>query len=86
MLHWDFRRFLQERAERKWNPRYVRPLAEKTLGVVGLGSIGATVARRAKSAGMTVIGRRGMFPYQLRVSTICSLPTRSQICFRYATL
>ncbi|MGY0576166.1 D-2-hydroxyacid dehydrogenase [Bradyrhizobium sp. RDM12] len=58
MLHWDFRRFLREQAERKWNPRYVAPLAEKTLGVVGLGSIGATIARRAKSAGMTVVGSK----------------------------
>lgn len=58
MLHWDFRRFLREQAERKWNPRFVAPLAEKTLGVVGLGSIGATIARRAKSAGMTVVGSK----------------------------
>ncbi|MCK1712656.1 D-2-hydroxyacid dehydrogenase [Bradyrhizobium sp. 143] len=56
MLHWDFRRFLCEQAERQWCPRYVAPLAEKTLGIVGLGSIGASIARRAKSAGMTVIG------------------------------
>lgn len=58
MLHWDFRRLLREQADRKWNPRYVAPLAEKTLGVVGLGSIGATIARRAKSAGMTVVGSK----------------------------
>lgn len=58
MLQWDFRGFLREQAERKWNPRYVAPLAEKTLGVVGLGSIGNTIALRAKSAGMTVIGSK----------------------------
>lgn len=58
MLHWDFRRFLREQAERKWNPRYVAPLADRTLGVVGLGSIGATIALRAKSAGMTVVGSK----------------------------
>lgn len=58
MLHWDFRRFLREQAERKWNQRFVAPLVEKTLGVVGLGSIGATIARRAKSAGMTVVGSK----------------------------
>lgn len=58
MLHWDFRRFLREQAERKWNQRFAAPLAEKTLGVVGLGSIGATIARRAKSAGMTVVGSK----------------------------
>jgi len=56
MLHWDFRRYLGEQAERKWDPRFVTPLADKTIGVVGLGSIGATIARRAKSAGMTVVG------------------------------
>ncbi|TXR50543.1 D-2-hydroxyacid dehydrogenase [Phyllobacterium endophyticum] len=58
MLHWDFRRLLQEQADRKWNPRYVAPLGEKTLGVVGLGSIGSTIARRAKSAGMSVVGSK----------------------------
>ncbi|MCC8969153.1 D-2-hydroxyacid dehydrogenase [Bradyrhizobium brasilense] len=58
MLHWDFRRFLREQAERKWNPRYVAPLAEKTLGVIGLGSIGATIARRAKRTGMSVVGSK----------------------------
>ncbi|ODM71545.1 D-2-hydroxyacid dehydrogenase [Bradyrhizobium elkanii] len=58
MLQWDFRRYLREQAERKWNPRYVAPLADKTLGVVGLGSIGATIARRAKSAGMMVVGSK----------------------------
>lgn len=58
MLHWDFRRFLREQTERKWNPRYVAPLADRTLGVVGLGSIGATIALRAKSAGMTVVGSK----------------------------
>ncbi|WP_245474022.1 D-2-hydroxyacid dehydrogenase [Bradyrhizobium zhanjiangense] len=58
MLQWDFRRFLRAQAERKWIPRYIAPLAEKTLGVVGLGSIGKTIALRAKSAGMTVIGSK----------------------------
>ncbi|WP_201841772.1 D-2-hydroxyacid dehydrogenase [Microvirga zambiensis] len=58
MLHWDFRRFLREQADREWNPRFVAPLADKTLGVIGLGSIGATIARRAKSAGMTVVGSK----------------------------
>ncbi|MBH5396265.1 D-2-hydroxyacid dehydrogenase [Bradyrhizobium sp. CNPSo 4010] len=58
MLHWDFRRFLREQSERKWHPRVVAPLADMTLGVVGLGSIGSTIARRAKSAGMTVVGSK----------------------------
>ncbi|KRQ96843.1 D-2-hydroxyacid dehydrogenase [Bradyrhizobium valentinum] len=58
MLHWNLPGFLGDQAQRKWNPRFVTPLAEKTLGVVGLGSIGAAIARRAKSAGMTVVGAK----------------------------
>lgn len=58
MLHWDFRRLLNEQAQRRWSPRYVAPLSDKTLGVVGLGAIGATIARRAKAAGMTVVGSK----------------------------
>ncbi|MFC7698453.1 D-2-hydroxyacid dehydrogenase [Bradyrhizobium sp. GCM10028915] len=58
MLNWDFRKLLSEQADRKWNFRSVTPLADKTLGVVGLGSIGTTIARRAKSAGMTVLGAK----------------------------
>nr|WP_263399691.1 NAD(P)-dependent oxidoreductase [Saccharopolyspora pogona] len=58
MLHWDFRGFLREQAEKRWNPRHVASLADRTLGIVGVGSIGATIARRAKSAGMTVLGSK----------------------------
>ncbi|KRR28392.1 D-2-hydroxyacid dehydrogenase [Bradyrhizobium retamae] len=58
ILHWDFRRLLREQAARQWNTRAVAPLADKSLGVVGLGSIGATIARRAKAAGMTVYGTK----------------------------
>ena len=58
MLHWDFGRFLREQEQKTWSPRFVTPLSEKKLGVVGLGSIGSTIARRAKSTGMTVIGSK----------------------------
>lgn len=58
MLHWDFPKFLRDQAKTEWNPRFVTPLSHKTLGIVGLGSIGATIARRAKSAGMHVVGSK----------------------------
>ncbi|MCK1487749.1 D-2-hydroxyacid dehydrogenase [Bradyrhizobium sp. 193] len=58
MLNWNFRQLLKEQAERKWIHRSVAPLADKTLGIVGLGSIGASIARRAKSAGMIVLGAK----------------------------
>lgn len=58
MLHWDFRRLMRNQADKQWNSCHVAPLADRTLGVVGLGAIGATIARRAKSAGMTVVGSK----------------------------
>ena len=58
IVHWDFRAFLREQADKKWDFRMVSPLADKSLGVIGLGSVGSTIARRAKSAGMTVLGTR----------------------------
>ena len=58
LLHWDVRAFLREQADKKWNSRMVSPLADKSLGVIGLGSVGSVIARRAKNAGMTVLGTR----------------------------
>jgi phosphoglycerate dehydrogenase-like enzyme len=48
-----------DKAARHWNTqRLVRPLAEQTLLIVGLGHTGAAVAARAKAFGMRVIGTR----------------------------
>ncbi|WP_213255464.1 D-2-hydroxyacid dehydrogenase [Bradyrhizobium sp. sBnM-33] len=58
MMHWDFPRFIREQSRKEWHPRDVAPLAERTLGVVGLGSIGAAIAHRGKTTGMTVIGSK----------------------------
>lgn len=58
MMHWDFPQFMREQSRKEWHPREVAPLAERTLGVVGLGSIGVAVARRGKSVGMTVVGSK----------------------------
>ena len=58
MMHWDFPRFMREQSRKEWVPRGVAPLAERVLGVVGLGSIGAAIARRGKGAGMTVVGSK----------------------------
>lgn len=58
MLHWNFPAYLQDQKEKLWRAHPVTPLAEMTCGVIGLGSIGATIAQRAKSAGMRVLGSR----------------------------
>lgn len=56
MLRWDFKRVLRDQAARLWRREPKSPLANGTLGVVGLGAIGQEVARRARGAGMAVIG------------------------------
>lgn len=58
MLQWNFRRLLHDQVARQWRHRYTEPLAGKTLGVVGVGAIGAEIARRGASFGMTVVGLR----------------------------
>ncbi len=42
----------------KWVQTVAQPLTGKTLGILGLGAIGAEVARMAKAFGMTVIGTK----------------------------
>ncbi|NOJ44670.1 NAD(P)-dependent oxidoreductase, partial [Bradyrhizobium australiense] len=58
VMHWDFPRFMREQSRREWHMRPVPPISQRTPGVIGLGSIGVAIARRAKSAGMTVIGSK----------------------------
>ena len=43
---------------RRWTPRVSKPLAGKTLGILGLGAIGQEVARKAAALELTVIGTR----------------------------
>ena len=56
MLHWDFPRILRDQASQLWRSKYVAPISELTLGIIGLGSIGRVVAMRAASAGFRVLG------------------------------
>jgi phosphoglycerate dehydrogenase-like enzyme len=55
MLQWDFPRIVRDQAERRWEPRYVLPLAGRTLAVVGAGAIGGEIVRRGAAFGMRVI-------------------------------
>ncbi len=47
-----------QQQRREWRPIAFRPIAGQTLAVVGLGHIGACVARNARALGMRVIGLR----------------------------
>jgi phosphoglycerate dehydrogenase-like enzyme len=56
MLHWDFPKILRDQESQLWLSKYVAPISELTLGVIGLGSIGRVVAMRAASSGLRVLG------------------------------
>ncbi len=48
----------KDKAARQWNNRTVKPLAGKTLLIIGLGHTGQSVAAHAKAFGMKIIGTR----------------------------
>jgi len=50
--------FREQQRQRRWRPIDPRRLHGATLCVVGLGAIGRTIARSARSFGMTVVGVR----------------------------
>lgn len=48
-------RVLKAQREKKWDPFRMEFIHQKTLGVMGLGHIGKTVAQKARDAGMRVV-------------------------------
>ena len=52
-------RYAEHQRARCWQPVSFPPIAGRTLLVVGLGAVGACVARNAKALGMRVLGVRG---------------------------
>jgi phosphoglycerate dehydrogenase-like enzyme len=58
MLLSDWPSFLRAQAARQWQRRPVTALAGKVMGMIGLGSIGQEIARRARAFGLDVLGVR----------------------------
>lgn len=58
MLVRDFPRLMASQRQHKWDRIHPGELQGATLGLVGLGSIGQEVARRARAFGMRVIGTK----------------------------
>jgi len=54
----DLASIVLDQAERRWRRRINPTLAGATLGILGLGAIGAEVARLTSSLGMRVIGTK----------------------------
>lgn len=52
----DFDRLRSDQRERRWGERHVETLEGATLCIVGMGSIGRAIARRARPFGMRILG------------------------------
>jgi phosphoglycerate dehydrogenase-like enzyme len=63
MLNAAVPRLAASQRQRRWDPVFTRPIAGKTVAVVGVGAMGGVVARIAKGLGLRVLGvRRGGRP------------------------
>ena len=51
-------RYARKQRQREWSPHRFRPLAGRTLLIVGLGATGGALAERAEALGMRVVGIR----------------------------
>ena len=58
MLQSSWPDFVREQAAHRWRRRPVQTLTGTTMGIVGLGSTGQEIARRAVVSGMRVLGVR----------------------------
>lgn len=65
--------------ERTWRPGRVLPLRGRTVGLVGVGSIGSEVAVRAKAFGMEVLGVGRRDPAGRRVAGVDRLLPRAAL-------
>lgn len=63
MLETRFPAIAAQQAKGLWNPLYSSTLQDRTVVIVGIGSLGGAVARKARDFGMRVVGvRRGTAP------------------------
>jgi len=53
-----FPRAMRAQAERSWQPYWPEELEEKTVGIIGVGAIGARVAQIARALGLRVLAMR----------------------------
>lgn len=58
MLNGNFLQYAKQQRNHDWKPIFFKPLQGQTLLVVGLGAIGALVAKNAKALGMRVLATR----------------------------
>jgi len=54
----DLPKYFRDQEKRVWEPARPERLCGKTMGILGLGSIGKEIAKRGKQFGMTVFGMK----------------------------
>lgn len=57
-MNYQLPTYIKQQSEGRWQKHLWKPLAEQTILIVGMGTIGRTVALRAKQLGMRVLGLR----------------------------
>ncbi len=55
-LAYNVPQLVRQQEQHQWRETFPRPLFDQTMCVVGLGTIGRSVARRARALGMRVVG------------------------------
>lgn len=50
--------FARDQRDRRWRPRRFRPVAGRTILIVGVGAVGGAIAERAAAMGLRVLGVR----------------------------
>lgn len=62
--------FIRQQTENLWNRIPVEEIHDKTLGIVGLGSIGREIAKKAKGMGMQVVASKQTMTTELFVDEL----------------
>jgi phosphoglycerate dehydrogenase-like enzyme len=71
--------YLNLQKQKKWEPVVPMLLRDKTVGIVGLGSIGKEVARLAKAFGMRVVANRRSIKRVTRTKNVDKLMPSGQL-------
>ncbi|MEG6586377.1 D-2-hydroxyacid dehydrogenase [Dendrosporobacter sp. 1207_IL3150] len=62
--------FIKQQQQRVWKRTALEEIHEKTIGIIGLGSIGREIAKRAKGLGMRVVASKREMTTELFVDTL----------------
>ncbi len=62
--------FIRQQAKHQWKRTIVEEIHDKTIGIVGLGSIGREIAKKAKGLGMKVVASKQTMTKELFVDEL----------------